>query len=751
MIGALSGLLAAGCGGGDPVPPRTAPAGTGTTSEASPVAAAVELGATPLALDERGVPRLLAGGPVLAGATPTAIAIAQAQRLAPAWGVHAAPELVSLGEVPVLGGTIVRLRQDIDGIPVDADELHVFVRPSGELVAISGTMVGRDAPRTAARFIDDDAGAIARAVRHQYHAAFDAKAFAVQHRRANGPRMFTGHSGAIDVQLASAHRVWHRSGDRLIAAWVAETYASDQGSTRGDAFHTVLAGEDGRVLEHRSIVADAAFQYRVFAETTGEYHPVDGPTADATPHPAGVPNADYPPFVAPSLVSIDGLDHLERSVAARGRDRDQRATTSDCYADFNAPDGLSAGDFRASATSANAFDRVYDTAAEPLASTDEQMAAITSLFYTVNWLHDFWYDRGFIETAGNAQADNYGRGGVDRRPDARRGPGQRARWLAQQREHVDAGGRHVAAHADVSCGPAPSTLALTAGANTPATASAAFGPKNFNLTGTLVLANDGPRRSPTPASADRRRRPARSCSSIAARARSRPRRSTSRTPAASASSSSTTSTSTSPVAMGDDATITTAITIRRRCSVTRATRSARCSRPASVTATMQRASGVELDGTLDASVIAHEFGHYLHHRLSSCGTRRVRRDERGLGRLRRADADGARRATTSTARIRCGIYSTMSLSADAAYYGIRRAPYSADPAINALSFRHMTDGVAAADHASVPVVRQQRRGPQRAARSGPRRCGTATSRSRRQARRSTRRARRWRSTSSPAC
>ena len=30
----------------------------------------------------------------------------------------------------------------------------------------------------------------------------------------------------------------------------------------------------------------------------------------------------------------------------------------------------------------------------------------------VNWLHDWYYDAGFDEAAGNAQTDNYGRGGL---------------------------------------------------------------------------------------------------------------------------------------------------------------------------------------------------------------------------------------------------------------------------------------------------------------------------------------------------
>ena len=33
-----------------------------------------------------------------------------------------------------------------------------------------------------------------------------------------------------------------------------------------------------------------------------------------------------------------------------------------------------------------------------------------------NWLHDWWYDSGFNEAAGNAQLDNFGRGGVDGDP-----------------------------------------------------------------------------------------------------------------------------------------------------------------------------------------------------------------------------------------------------------------------------------------------------------------------------------------------
>src|SRR5262249_33172932 len=75
------------------------------------------------------------------------------------------------------------------------------------------------------------------------------------------------------------------------------------------------------------------------------------------------------------------------------------------------PDGLSPGDFRGSITAPGVFDRTYDLTQSALV-TDNQLAALDSVFVTINWLHDFWYDAGFTEAAGNAQTDNYGRGRI---------------------------------------------------------------------------------------------------------------------------------------------------------------------------------------------------------------------------------------------------------------------------------------------------------------------------------------------------
>ena len=55
---------------------------------------------------------------------------------------------------------------------------------------------------------------------------------------------------------------------------------------------------------------------------------------------------------------------------------------------------------------------MYDTNLLPGANRTQVMAAVTNLFYIVNFMHDWYYDAGFDEVSGNAQKDNYGRGGA---------------------------------------------------------------------------------------------------------------------------------------------------------------------------------------------------------------------------------------------------------------------------------------------------------------------------------------------------
>jgi len=667
---------------------------------ASPVAAAIALGTTPLAVDERGIPRLLQAASVLAApaATATESARVHVARLARAWGVATLPALEAIGEVPVRGGTIVRLRQLIDGIAIDGGELRVFVRPNGELVVASGALVGTETPRGAPRYTQDDAGAIATAVRHAYGVDFDRGVLAQKQRRRDG-RVLAGRSGTTDVQLAIARKAWHRDGNTLVPAWIVEAYASPATSTRGEAFRTIVAA-DGRVLGHRSLVSDAAFNYRVFAETTGELHPFDGPIADVSPHPTGAPDGAYPAYVLPALVTVEGLNHPGGGTVpdpwlANGR-TETLGNNVEAYADLNAPSGLTFNDFRATTTTAGTFDRTYDTALGPLASQGQQMAAITSLFFVINWLHDFWYDAGFVESAGNAQDNNFDRGGEDR--DA---------ILAEAQDNALGGSRNNANMSTPSDGLPPRmqvflwsgtddrTLALQPSGRTPAVGQAAFGAQNFDLTAAVVLADDGVAPNVSDACTALTNNVAGKIVLVDRGACSFKSKALAVQNAGGigmllANNAATTN----PPSLGDDPTITTPITIGTLSLLQTEGVAMKADLVAGpVTATMHRIVSPELDGGTDATLIAHEYGHYLHHRLQLCGTTMCGALSEGWGDFL-ALMTMARAGDDLTGAYPFGVYVTQSFSADAAYFGIRRAPYSTNTAINSLSFRHMADGEA---------------------------------------------------------
>ena len=61
------------------------------------------------------------------------------------------------------------------------------------------------------------------------------------------------------------------------------------------------------------------------------------------------------------------------------------------------------------------FDFAFNTSIAPT-DANNQRAAVTNLFYLNNLLHDRLYGYGFTESAGNFQADNFGRGGSGNDP-----------------------------------------------------------------------------------------------------------------------------------------------------------------------------------------------------------------------------------------------------------------------------------------------------------------------------------------------
>jgi hypothetical protein len=90
-----------------------------------------------------------------------------------------------------------------------------------------------------------------------------------------------------------------------------------------------------------------------------------------------------------------------------------RGNNCSAYADLRAPDGHSIGDVFGTLTSVptRTFDQIYDHS-KPASAAGNLQNSIVGMFFHVNWLHDRWYEAGFDEVSGNAQLDNYGRGGL---------------------------------------------------------------------------------------------------------------------------------------------------------------------------------------------------------------------------------------------------------------------------------------------------------------------------------------------------
>src|SRR5262249_14906139 len=157
-------------------------------------------------------------------------------------------------------------------------------------------------------------------------------------------------------------------------------------TTDGDAYRYIFAADDGRLLERTNLKHYAAFNYRVWADDPANGgRPFDGPINALTPHPTGMP--DGTAFIyntMPRAITMDGFNKNPQNTFDPWLPANAGVTTGnnvDAYIDAQAPDGFSNGDFRATTTSASTFDRVYNTAQDPVGNQMQGRAALAQIFY----------------------------------------------------------------------------------------------------------------------------------------------------------------------------------------------------------------------------------------------------------------------------------------------------------------------------------------------------------------------------------
>ncbi|HMI84729.1 MAG TPA: M36 family metallopeptidase [Polyangiaceae bacterium] len=652
---------------------------------------------------------------------------------------------------PLQGGaSIVSFRQSVGGIEVYGVRQSVAMTADRQLVAISGAL--HPGKLGSQKFVLSEGQALAQALSDRIGSAFDESSFeSVGTRNGYSEYAFAAASraaGARFVDNATIKQVYMPNGGALDAAYFVEFIARTEESSDNDGWRYIVSAKDGSILERMSITQSEVFNYRVWADTTGTKQPADGPQTNYSPHPTGLPDMSKPNpvYAPPNLVSMDGFNKNPAGAADSWLPNGATETNGNnvnAYSDNNttSEDGYTptSQDVRATTTSANNFDRVYDPTKDPqyndpnvpapVFNDMQRMAAVTQLFYTTNWLHDYWYDSGFNEAAGNAQLDNYGRGGIANDP-----------LKVEAQDDAPWGTRNNANMSTRAEGSSPRMqMYLWSGIESSRTLTSpsltftgpigigTWGPQNFDLTAQAALALAGP---PTVSDAgtdggdaaiDVRvdvRTDADSgggtadggsaanlfaCGNVTAAVAGKiaiveegggctPAVKVIRVQAAGATGMVVVSAGSTLVSMaGRPNPRPTIPSYAINAADGALIKTALAADGSTLSLTMKRVIGVENDGTIDNTVSGHEWGHYFHLRLVQCGNTQCSAMSEGWGDFVALHML-AREGEKLDGAYPVAAYAGQGIEADPWYFGIRRAPYSTDFKRNALTFRHIQAG-----------------------------------------------------------
>jgi len=611
------------------------------------------------------------------------------------------------------GVTVVTLAQDVDGVEVFRQSLKLLLNANNELVAISGTLsphVSSATSRARTPFRLEASEAIARAYQDLTGNTLDASLLEALRPESGDDEAYAHYRlasyarplGEALLIPARARRVLYPMPDALVPAYYLELNTGSAKHTDSDYYAYVVSALDGRLLSRINLTAHADFSYRVWADTTPPYTPKDGPSGSgATPHPTGTPGTYLPPpFEAQSLLTLQNVPFSRNDPWLPTGAVETTGNNVDAYGDLTAPDGYNNGDLRPMVTAPGVFDRAFSFDEQPYANATQVAAATTQLFFVNNWLHDWFYDAGFDEASGNAQSTNYGRGGREKDPIAAQAQDYDGRNNANMSTPADGASPRMQmyifdnrnAHV-TALGPDSVAGEYKAGV------AGSFGPSVFDVTAEVVLANDGT--APTADACT----PLTNGAEVSGKIAFIDRGSCDFTAKvmnaqnAGAVGVIIADNVDGPVVnLGGESTTVTIPTLR----ITRASGNKLRATIPGLTVRLQRLAVINLDGTIDNAIVAHEWGHYISNRLVQNSAGLVNNQGRSMGEgwgdfhallmIARAEDINVPSNTNWNGAYGAADYATRGSSEDSTFFGIRRVTYSADMAKNALTFRHITNG-----------------------------------------------------------
>lgn len=319
------------------------------------------------------------------------------------------------------GGIIAKYKQEVAGVEVFNREYNIMMDRKFNLVASSGYLANKQSAKSlssAIKNISAEFGDTSNAINAAFSAmGGDAKKLSLTVKQEEGKyEKFSAVNSATDLVLVGeprAKKVFFEHKSKLVAAHYVELETSEVDSVDSEYYSYVISAKTGEVLFKKNLTSHATdFNYRVYADDAGK--PWDSPHGEVMPAPS---DADANAYLTADYLEAPLVTLAHGPISTKDVWLADDATTTmgnnvTAYVDAIAPQGLTNGDYMAEVSSANTFDYKYNDE-EAEYSINNRKAAIVNLFYLNNYLHDDYYDHGFDEASGNAQASNYGRGGVE--------------------------------------------------------------------------------------------------------------------------------------------------------------------------------------------------------------------------------------------------------------------------------------------------------------------------------------------------
>lgn len=613
------------------------------------------------------------------------------------------------------GGVVVRFRHIEAGLLVWHDAVKVLLTSDLAAVAVGGQLHAVDSA-AADGFVVAEADAVVGALGAVFGQKFSAADIswngvdgAGYHRARTSDARLTLRTLRVQPVLAPLGigiGISRGGGvEPVVAGYVVEVIGSRARGKgvkgeNGDrvAWSIVIDAQSGRVLRRVNLTHDAAFSYRVYADPTDK-RPFDGPIGDTMPYPLDAPDGHYPTGVAANLVTTDGFNQFSDPWLADG------ATTSigNNVIARSDTDTDGVGDLAATVTAPGVFDHESDINLAAEDNDTQKMATATSLFYVVNWLHDWWYDSGFDEAAHNAQTSNLGRGGVEGDPIDAIGQYGAPQVRDNSAMAVPDDGESPEMEMFVWSGRLSSVV--TAGAANFEAFVAEFGPRNFAVTAEAVLTDDGVVGEGTVTDG---------CEALVTNVTGKIAiidrgicSFSAKVLGADVAGAvgviivNNVAGQGAPFLPVDPAVAASNLPVLSLSLEDGATLKAALLAGA-VTTTLDRVEDPDRDGALDTSVAAHEWGHYLHLRQVICQSQQCGAQSEGWGDFI-ALLTLVREGDDLGGAFPVGAFATGAFPDDPAYFGIRRFPYSTDTNKNPLTLRHIADNAELPTNAPIAV------------------------------------------------